>query len=267
MFNFDAYIFILCLVVFSVLTLTLAFLIGTVVKLTVSLIRVGEKDAEIIREYKKKKKKIKNKRRFALDCTVSGLLCGLLLLCFSFSLYVNLQQDKTFESIPTVKIVKSASMASKHEKNTYLVKNKLDNQLQVFDLILTYKAPAEKDLKLYDIVVYEQDDILVVHRIVGIEEPNAEHPNERYFLCQGDAMERPDKFPVRYSQIKGIYKDTRVPYVGSFIMFMQSPAGWLCIMLVMIALIATPLVERKIRAEEAKRLDLYTAVYEEDDGR
>ena len=29
----------------------------------------------------------------------------------------------------------------------------------MFDLILTYKAPEEKDLKLYDIVVYEIDDI------------------------------------------------------------------------------------------------------------
>ena len=107
---------------------------------------------------------------------------------------------------------------------------------------------------LYDIVVYQQDDLMVIHRIVGIEEPNESHPNDRYFLCQGDAVGTPDRFPVKYSQIKGIYRNEKVPFVGSFVLFMQSPAGWLCILLVVFALIATPIAEKKIWAVEEERL-------------
>jgi hypothetical protein len=124
----------------------------------------------------------------------------------------------------------------------------------VYDLLFTYKAPAEEELELYDIVVYEVDGNMVLHRIIGIEEPNEYHPDKRYFLCQGDALERADRFPVRYSQIHGIYRGERIPFVGSFLLFMQSPAGWLCVLLVLFVMIATPIIEKKILAEQKKRL-------------
>ena len=111
-------------------------------------------------------------------------------------------------------------------------------------------------MELYDIVVYQQRDDLVIHRIVGIEEPNEKHPDCRYFTLQGDAVQYPDSFPVVYSQMRGIYRDTRIPMIGSFFMFMQSPAGWLCILLIVFALAATPLVERKIAIEKERRLQV-----------
>ena len=123
-----------------------------------------------------------------------------------------------------------------------------------FDLIVTHALPAEDELKLYDIVVYEVDGMLLVHRIVGIEEPNADHPEEYYFLLQGDNVERPDRFPVRYSQMKAIYRGQRVPFIGSFVSFLQSPAGWLCILLMIFAIVATPMLESKIEKEKAARL-------------
>ena len=85
-----------------------------------------------------------------------------------------------------------------------------------------------------------------MHRIVGIEEPNTYHPNEKYFLMQGDAVGSPDRFPVLYSQMKGIYKGEKIPFIGSFILFMQSPAGWLCLLLIVGAMICTPILEKKL---------------------
>jgi hypothetical protein len=35
---------------------------------------------------------------------------------------------------------------------------------------------------------------------------------------------------------------------------MQSPAGWLCVLLVLFVMIATPIIEKKILAEQKKRL-------------
>ena len=43
-------------------------------------------------------------------------------------------------------------------KNKYLVENKLNDQINMFDLILCRHLPAEEDLELYDIVVYIKID-------------------------------------------------------------------------------------------------------------
>ena len=124
----------------------------------------------------------------------------------------------------------------------------------MFDLIVTHAPPAEFDLKLYDIVIYEYDGVHIIHRIVGIEEPNEVHPNSRIFTLQGDAVGFPDREPVEYSQIKAIYYGERVQFIGSFVFFMKSPAGWLCVLLILFAIIATPIVENKIQKESIMRL-------------
>ena len=124
--------------------------------------------------------------------------------------------------------------------------------------------PAEDKLELYDVVVYKQDDMYVIHRIVGIEEPNEQHPNERHFLLQGDAVDRPDTFPVLYSQMQGIYDGSRIPFIGSFVLFLQSPAGWLCVLLVIFSMVATPIVERKIKRETQKRVFAFTEQLQEE---
>lgn len=169
---------------------------------------------------------------------------------------MNLNETAVSETVPTFKVVNSASMSKKHKDNKYLFENNLNNQFDTFDLILTYKLPDEMDLKLYDIVVYEVDDMLLVHRIVNIEEPNEKHPTQRWFLLQGDAVGNPDRFPVTYSQMKAIYRSEHVKYLGSFVAFMQSPAGWMCIMLVGIGLIVTPIMDKTLKEEAIKRMEV-----------
>jgi signal peptidase I len=144
-------------------------------------------------------------------------------------------------------------MATKYEENDYLDFYNLDDQIQMFDLIVVHELPPEDEIELYDIVVYEINNMLIIHRIVGIEEPDESHPDERYFLLQGDSNEVPDRFPVLYSQMRGIYRGERMPFVGSFITFLQSPAGWLCFLLILFATIATPIVERILEREMEKR--------------
>jgi signal peptidase I len=256
--TFNQYILIVCIIIYALLSLVSVAVIVTLTKMTIRLVRHGVDDEVIIKEYIKAQKKGRKKSGKTLDTLLSVFLCVVFAVIFGFSLYVNVNENKYFEDIPTVKVVQSDSMSKKHEKNVYLTANHLNNQFDTFDVIFVYKAPAEAELKLYDIIVYEMEyqgeTEYVVHRIVGIEEPNEKHPAERLFQTQGDAVARPDANTVKYSQIKAIYRDERIPFVGSFIIFMQSPAGWMCMILMLAATIATPIIDKKLEKERNKRL-------------
>ena len=255
MTQYEIYTFILCLIVLIALTSLFVALLASIVKLSMRLIRHGAEDQTILQEYRQQDKKRKLTLTDVLSALFSLIVCAAMILAFSFSLYLNVTENKAANGVPSLKVVRSSSMSFVNEKNKNLKQDNIDNQLQIFDLIITEKLPDEFDLEIYDIVVYEQDGNLIIHRIVGIEEPNENHPQERYFSLQGDAVQYKDKFPVLYSQMRGIYRGARIPFIGSFIMFMQSPAGWLCILLILFALITTPLVERKINQEKATRLE------------
>ncbi len=252
MTRYDIYIFFLCLIAFILLVSVFAYILTALVKLYLRSLHAGLEDEIIKTEYDNSLKE--NKRNKFLGRTVSLVFEVIFLVLFVFAIIINIQKNMFFESIPTLKMVNSGSMSEKHEKNVYLAINNLNDQIQTFDLIFVYKVPEEKDLKLYDTVLYEVDGTYIIHRIVGIEEPNKDHPDERHFLCQGDANEYPDRFPVYYSQIRAIYKGERIPFIGSFISFLQSPAGWLCIAFVLFSMFGAPVVERKLYQEQIARL-------------
>ena len=252
--GYSVYVFILCLLVFVMLGGVCSAMLTIIVKSSLRIIKIGAEDEKIKAEYEKaqaKKGKVKG-----LDYALSLILCLVLCAIFVFSLYVNLRKDSFSDKLPTFQVVQSGSMSKKHENNGYLEQNNLNDQFQTFDIILTYKAPKESEIKLYDVVVYEVDGRLIVHRVIGIEEPNSNHPNERWFLCQGDANSRSDRFPVKYQQIKGIYRGEHIAFVGSFVLFFQSPAGWICILFVAAFTVITPILEKKFKKAKDERLKI-----------
>ena len=260
MSKFDIYALLLSLIVFVLLVGVFTYLIIVLFKQKLKLIKLGAEDDNIIKQFESDKVKKQNKLVQAIDAIVNTIVCLILVAIFSASIFVSCTQDTYFDNLPTYRVVLTSSMESKHKDNTYLVENNLNNQIAAFDLIATYKLPDEMDLQLYDIVVYEMDNMLIVHRIVGIEEPNATHPNERYFLLQGDAVGAPDRFPVKYSQMKGIYRGTHIPFVGSFVLFMQSPAGWLCLLLIVVVMLILPVLEKRLQTACQQRYELISCV-------
>ena len=253
---YEIYVFILCFIVFSLLTAMFTYLITSITKMELELIRHGHRDEAIKKELNKKRKE--NRVSLWINRIVSLLLCAVFVTTFAFAVYIRATQDRPANGIPSIKVVKSESMSKKHLDNIYLSDNDLNDQFQMFDVVVCNHLPVEDELKLYDVVVYKQEDLYVIHRIVGIEEPNENHPGERHFLLQGDAVENPDKFPVLYSQMQGIYEGNRIPFVGSFILFLQSPAGWLCVLLVIFSMIVTPIVEKKIKEATQKRISAFS---------
>ena len=255
MTGYEIYVLILCFIVFTLLTAMFTYLIASMTKMERELIRCGRRDEAIRKEVEKELKKNKKLSQATYWFTrfVSLILCVALIAVFVFAIYVRTTEDKAANGIPSIKVVKSESMSEKYIGNKYLFENDLNDQFQMFDIILCSHMPEEEDLELYDVVVYKYEDIYVIHRIVGIEEPNKLHPNERHYVLQGDAVETPDRLVVKYSQMQGIYEGVRVPYVGSFLMFLQSPAGWLCVLLVIFAMVITPIVEKRIEKEKNNR--------------
>ena len=245
MTGYEIYIFVLCLVVFVALTAFFAALIACIAKMNIKLIRGGFADGEIKKQREKSAKKTAVFR--TLEILLSAALFVAAITVFFFSLQVKINEKKPVER-NVIKVVKSASMAEKDGFNKYLTENNLNDQIQMFDLIVVSPLPKESDLKLYDIVVYEADGQMIVHRIVDIKEADETHPQRR-FVLQGDANRYSDKFPVLYSQMKGIYAGKKVPYLGSFVVFMNSPAGWLCVLLVVAVCIAYPFLEKKLKKE------------------
>jgi len=255
--GFELYSFILCLIVFLLLTGGFAILIGYIVKMSIKLIKHGVEDERILKEYNYKISKTKSSKiADLLSSAFSAVVSVFFISVFAFSFYLNYCEKIPVDDVPVLKVVQSDSMATKNEENDYLFYHKLNNQFDIYDIVLVYSLPNEEDLKLYDIVVYEKNDDLIIHRIVGIEEPNDKHPNERYFLLQGDAIKYPDAFPVKYEQMQGIYRGEKIKFIGSFIVFLQSPIGWLCLVLIFANLFVTPIITKKLSILEEERLSI-----------
>lgn len=253
--NFTSYTLFLCLIVYVGLVALFGTTIVIIAKQTIKLIRLGVDDEKIKTEYLKNKDKKQSILVGIINLVIPIFACVIMSVLFIGSVTVGVLSNNVVGNVPVMKVVSSASMSSKFEKNEYLFENDLNDQLQMYDLIITHKLPDEMELNKYDIVVYEvEPGILLVHRIVNIEEPNKKHPNERYFLLQGDAVQSPDRFPVKYSQMKGIYRGERIPFAGSLIVFMQSTAGVLCFMLALFAAVGVPILEKKFRKETMLRL-------------
>ena len=257
----EMYVFLLCLIVLVMLGGFSTICLTTICYMRVKLIRYGDEDISILKEYEDNlegKKRIFRRIVKFIDLIVSFTLFIAFMLAFTVSVYVNWTQDTYFKDMPTYRVVKTDSMAEIHEKSSYLEDLGINDQIQQFDLIATYQMPAPEEIQLYDIVLYEVDDYLIIHRVVGIDPPNEKHPDEYYFTLQGDAVGAPDKGPVLYSQMRAIYRGERIPFVGTFILFMQSPAGWMCMLLVLAVAIMTPIIEKIIVSERRKRLrDIY----------
>ncbi len=256
MSEYQIYTLILCVIVFILLTGASVLCLYIITKFSLKLIRTGAEDQRIARSYLREKVSDKNNKiPKYIDRIFSFLVCIVFIVIFAFSIVVRAGEVTSASWLPSLRVVRTSSMAEKNEKNEYLAENNLNDQIGIFDLIETAPLPAEMDLQLYDIVVYEVDEMLIIHRIVEIEEPNESHPDCRYFRLQGDAVEAPDRFPVLYEQMRAIYRGNRIPFIGSFILFMQSPAGWLCAILIVVAMIAMPILDKLVAKAELERLN------------
>ena len=252
MTGYELYVFLVCLVMFVATLLLFGAMLFIIVRQEFAFIDLGQRDKKLKKEYMKNV----NKRSFfkSVYGLVTLIVTGVLVIVFIWTFNVMYSGDKVEGDLPQPRVVLSDSMSVRRKSNDYLEKNGLNDQFDTFDLVFIRELPDEFELELYDIVVYENEGDMIIHRIVGIEEPNSKHPDHRLFELRGDSVKYSDELPVEYAQMKAIYEGEKIPFIGSFIYFMQSPPGYLCIFLAIFGLIFAPVLEKMLWKRKLKRL-------------
>ncbi|MFC1860571.1 signal peptidase I [Chloroflexota bacterium] len=115
--------------------------------------------------------------------------------------------------------------------NMYIVRSEsMKPAVNMGDLIITGPANTQTNQTIEPgtIITYEHADELVTHRVQSID-------NET-LVTKGDAVEDADPWPVKISNIKGIYL-FKIPYVGYVTSFIQTKFGWFLSIIIPAALL------------------------------
>ena len=140
----------------------------------------------------------------------------------------------------------------------------METKINIGDLVIVKNIdPAE--LKVKDIIAFRNDDNYVTtHRI--IEKTKVE--NETCFITKGDNNNTKDDSVVCPDSIEGIYR-SKIPHVGSLILFIQKPAGFIVMMLtiliicIFIYIISSKNITKKISDEELKEFEEFKKMKKE----
>lgn len=124
------------------------------------------------------------------------------------------------------------------------------DHIEVGDLIFVGKVEAD-DLEVGNIIAFMQGKTVITHRIIDIQTGES---GELLFSTQGDANNAPDQRPVTENELVGIYKG-RIPKVGDFAMFMQTPLGMIIFIGVPLAafIIYDVIRRQRYAAKESKK--------------
>ncbi len=125
------------------------------------------------------------------------------------------------------------------------------DHIEVGDLIFVGKADPET-LQVGDVIAYMQEGstTVVTHRIMEVLPPQ---DGTLSFITQGDANNVADQTPVTADRIVGIYQ-FRIPGVGNFALFLQTPVGMLLFIGVpLLAFIIYDILRRQHYANKEKQ--------------
>ncbi len=169
------------------------------------------------------------------------ILVVLLILFLLFSVYSKIVNGVAMVNGRGFIAVASGSMSMKHEENPYLAN--IDNQFNTYDIIVLEKVESEDELKLYDVIAYVNDEgENIIHRIVGFQQTAS---GVRY-ITRGDSNNADDIYRPSIDNVLGKYTGARTPYVGAFLMFLQSYSGIVTVAAVIYCLIMIDSVNQKI---------------------
>ena len=222
---------------------------------TVAEYGAGKRDVELIEETiydniksTSKYRAVARKLKQAFFYVAIAILIPFLVL----SLYTKLTTGVAMIGGRGVIVVASGSMSEKNPQNPNIsALSKYDNQFQTYDLIVLEAVSSESEIKKYDVIAFTNDEgVNIIHRIVGFE---GSGENRRY-VTSGDANNANDKYKPSFDDVIGRYTGDRVPWIGVFVMFLQSYSGILTLAAIIYCLIMIEYVSEKIYKTQKARL-------------
>ena len=117
--------------------------------------------------------------------------------------------------------------------------------LNIGDLVIVKKIDDNNKPQKSDVVVYQDNDILVIHRLVAINDELG------FFITKGDANDAPDA-PIRKEAARATLIK-RIPYIGNIILILKNPIVIIILIAIVIAL--TELTIKKSSNDEDDDID------------
>ncbi|MBQ8879745.1 MAG: signal peptidase I [Clostridia bacterium] len=217
--------------------------------------RAGQRDVELIEETiynninstKRHRRLMRRIKQISFYVAIAILIPFLIL-----SLYTKISVGVAMIGGRGVIVVASGSMSEKNPQNPNLSAiTPYDNQFQTYDLIVLEKVDSPSELKMHDVVAFENDEgVNIIHRIVGTE---GYGDSLRYVTC-GDANNANDKYRPSFDDIIGRYTGDRIPVIGVFVMFLQSYSGIITLAAIIYCLVMIEYVGDKIYKAQGSRL-------------
>lgn len=221
-------------------------------KTTISEVNSGKRDIELLDEVIYEQQ-TKVKKRKEITGTIKSVIfftfIGVITPIFVFSLVNKFQGNVTMLGDRSLMIVASGSMSEKHESDLIFLQN-YNNQFQQYDVIVLEKVESFWSLKVGDVIAFRVDDgTNVIHRIRSIDYMSSS------FETQGDAVGKPDGYNPSFDQVVGRYVTKRIPLIGIFVIFFQSPAGIVTVLALLYCLLMIDSVTKKIDKAQNKRVE------------
>ena len=183
-----------------------------------------------------------------------GIIYAALLLFFVSALAFKINDQQFFFGNDTFMTIRTGSMEEKNEKNAYLEENNLNNQIEQYALIGIEKVKNPYDYKLFDIIAFKHDDVIIVHRIIRIYE-NKEQ-NKVYFATRGDSNS--DSFnwelAIDSNNVIGKYNGFQNFGLGVTFIYLQSGIGLIALASAFVFLLTYNISESRIEKAYEKRV-------------
>ena len=239
---------VVALLTLAILTLVLVF-VGSSAK---KGIKQGEEDFDILEEKVGRASRSPARKGWAKAGSIlADIVIAVLAIGFLGLLFTRLMPSIGMPYV--LEVVATPSMASVLPQNESHVREG-DKPINVNDLIAVKRIDSLDEIKLYDIISYDNPDCLnFIHRVVEIA--------ASYVLTQGDANNVDDGVKVNLDMIVGVYTGFQIPYIGTVTFYLQSDYGILGMSCLAYVIIAAEIYFTAIGSAREKRLKSYDDLF------
>lgn len=207
-----------------------------------------------LKEALKEEERVNAKLHILMNVFSSIIIIALLGL-FSLGLTYRVNNDNLFINDVTYLTILTSSMEDKNEKNEYLFDNNLNNQITQYSLVGIEKVEDVKDIKLYDVLAYKHEDIIILHRVIDIYTDD-EDPSIICFKLRGDSNASSLSYEEKICKddIIGRYTGFNNYGLGVFLTYIKSEIGFIAILGAAIFLFLAGIAEEKINKQYKTRI-------------